>query len=76
MQEERLVSFRLNLSEYDGLKRLAAKDVRTITCWLRFKVIEALRAEFTSTEETNPNRTDLSMENKENREGSPHGKQQ
>jgi len=74
--EEKLVSFRLNSSDYEALKKLAKREVRSMSGWLKFRVLEAIRAGLVSTEENHQNTTALSMEKKENREESSHGERQ
>jgi len=68
--EEKMVSFRLNSSDYEALKELAKIEVRSMSGWLKFRVIEAIRTRLMTTEETHQNETALSLEKKENREES------
>ena len=72
--EEKTISFRLDSSELEALRKLAKREVRSMSGWLKFRVLEAIRAGLMSTEEIHQNETALSMEKKENREESSNEK--
>jgi len=63
--QEKLISFRLSNAEYDALKKLAKQEVRSMSGWLKFRIVEAIRAGLMSMEETHHNKQALSMEKKQ-----------
>jgi len=43
--EDKLISFRIGCKEYEALRKLAAREVRSMAGWLKFRIImEATRA--------------------------------
>ncbi len=70
--EEKMISFRLSSAEYEALKKLAKMEVRSVSGWLKFRVVDAIRAAMMSTEETSQENTALSMEGNKDREVSSH----
>jgi len=71
--EGKLISFKLNPTEYEALKKLARNEVRSMSGWLKYRIIEAIRSGLLSMEETNQNKPAHSMEKKfEDREEPTH----
>jgi hypothetical protein len=63
LMDDRVISLRINSKEYEALKRLAAKEVRTASGWLRFRVVEeAIRAGFLPDVETRQENTQKEYE--------------
>jgi len=66
--EEKLVSFRLNSSDYEALRKLAKREVRSMSGWLKFRVLEAIRAGLISTEDTHQNESRHSIAEQKKKE--------